>query len=123
MHRIKLSVILGMICVAASLVVFRIYSAIVDLAKGDQTAVLAVPLTVILPGLAFAFLTTRRGMASREGALMQMGALIQLLLIVALPGFALYLALGFPIVFLFVELFETKMPVTVKTSITRRLLA
>ena len=48
--------------------------------------------------------------------------MVQILLIIALPSFAIYLALGFPVVFLFVELFETKLPIAVKSAIKGRLI-
>lgn len=107
---------------AAGLVAFRGHSAGADLASGDPSEVLAFPLTVILPGLAFAILALRRDTSSQEGALMQLGAMIQILLILALPRYGLHLALGFPIVFLIVELFETRTPVTIKMRILHRLL-
>ncbi len=53
---------------------------------------------------------------------MQLGAMVQILLIIAFPRFALYLALGFPVVFLFVELFETRMPTLLKAAIKSRLI-
>jgi hypothetical protein len=122
MYKLKPSVVQFMIFIAASLVSFRGYLAIVDIASGDASEALAFPLTVILPGLGFAFLTLRRDMSSQEGVLMQLGAMIQILLILALPRFGLHLALGFPIVFLIVELFETRLPVMIKVPILRRLL-
>jgi hypothetical protein len=122
MYKLKSSVVQFMIFIAASLVSFRGYLAIADIASGDASEALAFPLTVILPGLGFAFLTLRRDMSSQEGVLMQLGAMIQILLILALPRFGLHLALGFPIVFLIVELFETRFPVMIKVPILRRLL-
>jgi len=109
--------------IALILFFLRGYSAIAALAKGDQTQFLAFPLSVVLPAMVFAFLSTRRTTASQEGALMQLGAMIQILLILALPGFALYLALGFPVVFLIVELFETKVPTALRTPFKNALLA
>lgn len=123
MHRTKLSVVFGMVVIAAILFAWRGYLAISDLIVGDQTAFLTFPLSVILPVMMFSFLATRRSMASQEGALMQLGAMAQMLLIIALPSFAIYLALGFPVVFLFVELFETRLPNGAKTAIKRRLIA
>lgn len=119
----KLSVVFGMVVVAAIVFVWRAYFAITDLVEGDQTAFLTFPLSVILPVMVFSFLATRRSMASQEGALMQLGAMMQILLIIALPSFALYLALGFPVVFLMVELFETRLPKSLKTFIKSRLIA
>lgn len=89
----------------------------------DKTAFLSYPLTVLLPGLAYFFVATRRGLTSEEGALMQLGTMIQLCLIIALPGFALYLALGFPVVFLVVELFETRAPKPLRDWIKERVVA
>lgn len=122
MYRLKPPVVQFMIFLAAGLVAFRGYLAVSDIASGDPSEVLAFTLTVILPGLVFAFLALRRDMSSQEGALMQLGAMIQILLILALPRFGLHLALGFPIVFLIVELFETRMPVKIKVTILHRLL-
>ncbi len=122
MHRIKLSIVLGMVSIAAFLFLFRGYLAVTDLSVGDQTSFLAFPLSVILPCLVFSFLATRRNIASHEGTLMQLGAMVQILLIIAFPRFALYLALGFPVVFLFVELFETRMPTLLKAAIKSRLI-
>ncbi|MCY1708420.1 hypothetical protein [Pannonibacter sp. SL95] len=111
-----------MVFLASGLVFLRGYSAVADIANGDPSEVLAFPLTVIMPGLAFAFLALRRDVSTQEGALMQMGAMIQILLIIALPSFGLHLALGFPIVFLIVEIFETRMPLMIKVKILQRLL-
>ena len=122
MHRTKFSVVFGMVAIAAVLFAWRGYLAISDLIDGDQTAFLTFPLSVILPAMMFSFLATRRSVASQEGALMQLGAMVQILLIIALPSFAIYLALGFPVVFLFVELFETKLPIAVKSAIKGRLI-
>jgi ABC-type amino acid transport system permease subunit len=112
-----------MVSIAVFSFLFRGYLVVVDLVDGDQTAFLAFPLSVVLPIIVFSFLATRRDMSSQEGALMQLGAMIQILLIVALPQFAIYLALGFPIVFLLVELFETRGPTRLKSEVKSRLLA
>ena len=87
-----------------------------------MTAFLAFPLTVILPAVAFVYIGLLKHLVSEEGVLMQIGVMIQLILILALPGFALYLPLGFPVVFLVVELFETKAPPRLRQSIKKRLL-
>lgn len=50
---------------------------------------------------------------------MQLGTMIQLLLIIALPQFALYLALGFPVVFSLVEFFETRFPAKLRFWVKR----
>ncbi len=54
---------------------------------------------------------------------MRLGTLVHLILIVALPSVALHLALGFPFVFLTVELFETRLPSSIKAPFSRWVLA
>lgn len=110
-------------CLAFLAIAFRAVHAVNDLLRGDVTAFLAFPLTVILPALAFVYIGLLKDMISQEGVLMQIGVMIQLILILALPAFALYLALGFPVVFLVVELFETKAPSGLRQGIKKRLLA
>ena len=123
MFAIRKPVLWGLVALAAALVVWRGIGAVADLVAGDETGFLAFPLAILTPALAFAFLATRRTMQSAEGVLMQLGAMIHLLLILAFPGFALYLALGFPVVFLVVELFETRAPAILRHPIKRMVIA
>ena len=123
MHGIRRRIVALLSCLTAGLVAIRVLMALNDLLAGDVTAFIAFPLAVLLPALAFGFLATRHQMKSAEGALMQLGAMIQLSLIIAFPGFALYLALGFPVVFLVVELFETHLPARLRDPIKRSVLA
>lgn len=80
------------------------------LGQGDPDPLLAYPLGVVFPALLVLLLLRLPAAKSREGILMRVGTVLHLLLIMALPSAALYLALGFPVVFLVVELFETRMP-------------
>ena len=113
-----------MVSATVSIVVtIRAVEVVRGLQASDAAAFLAFPLAVMIPALAYLFLATRRGMVSEEGALMQLGAMIQLALIIALPRFALYLALGFPVVFLVVEIFETKVPAALRVWVKRRVIA
>lgn len=122
MHQVKPSILLVVVLIAICLFVFRGYIAVAELFQQDQTRFLAFPLTVILPGAVFGYLASRREIASQEGVLMQLGAMMQILLIVAVPGWALHLALGFPVVFLIIELFETKMPASIRATIKDKLI-
>ena len=112
----------ALFCFALSAIVWRTVIALHELINGDVNAFLALPLTVVLPAAAFTYVGLLRDMASQEGALMQLGVLIQLILIIALPSFALLLALGFPVVFLVVELFETKAPQRLRNAVKSRVL-
>ncbi len=84
--------------------------ALIALSNGHPDKFLALPLAVVLPCAAFFFLARLNGTRSSEGALMRLAAMVLLLLIVMLPSFSLLLALGFPVAFLVVELFDTHMP-------------
>jgi len=54
---------------------------------------------------------------------MRVGAMIQLWLVIVLPVVALYLTLGFPVVFLVVELFETRLPPRLREPLARLVVA
>ena len=123
MFCISRKVLSGLMAAAVCLVLARGSMAVAALLDGNPTDVLAFPLAVIMPALAFVFLASLKGMGSEEGVLMQLGAMIQLLLILALPVIALHLALGLPVVFLLVELLETKAPNRLRTAIKTRVVA
>lgn len=118
-YRIRKALICGLAVVAAALVIWRAGMVVQGLVEGDETDFLTFPLAVILPALAFAFLALRNSFASAEGALMHLCAMLQLLLILAMPRFALLLALGFPVGFLLVELFETRCPSSLRDPLRR----
>lgn len=102
-----------------ALAVWRGLDVAQSLANGDEHELLAYPLTVIFPAVLIAILLVMPPTESREGLLMRVGTIVQLLLIVALPAFALYLALGLPVVFLVVELFETRLPHALRDRLAR----
>ena len=122
-YRLRSPVLLGVGAMATALVVHRGLIAIAALREGDPGAFLAFPLSVILPATALLFLASVKRMVSEEGVLMQLGAMIQILLVLAFPAIALHLALGLPVVFLLVELFETRAPGRLRAAIKARVIA
>lgn len=98
---------------------FRIQTLLVALSKGNETPLLVFPLGVIFPATLFIALLLMGPTGTREGIFMRLGTLVHLILIVAFPSFALHLALGFPFVFLTVELFENKLPDPIKEPFSR----
>ncbi len=90
---------------------------------GDETALLAFPFTVIFPVILILILLNMKPAKTHEGILMRFGTLIHLLLIVSVPNIALYLTLGFPFVFLSVELFETRLPKRVAKPLSKLVIA
>lgn len=101
----------------------RLALAIGGLSRGQPDEFLAVPLAIILPYTAFIYLARLPGTKTSEGAIMRLAALVLLVALMAIPAFALHLALGFPVAFLVVELFETRFPSNWRKAIKGRLLA
>jgi hypothetical protein len=93
------------------------------LRAGSEARLLAFPLAVVVPFALIVGLAQLPPTDSREGALMRLGTMIQLVAIIALPNLALYLALGLPVVFLVVELYETRVPPLLRDRVFRFLVA
>ncbi|KQT91216.1 hypothetical protein ASG60_21505 [Methylobacterium sp. Leaf469] len=108
---------------AAAALGYRIATVIAALQAGDPSLLLAFPFGAILPAVLLVVLVALPPTRTREGLLMRAGAMIQLWLIILLPTVALYLALGFPVVFLVVELFETRLPSQIRDPLTRLVVA
>jgi len=123
MFRLRRSIKLALALVVSSGVLARLVTMVSALAEGDPDQLLAFPLTVIFPAILVGLLLALPATRSREGALMRLGTIIQLALIILLPPLALYLALGLPVVFLVVELFETRLPQPLRDPIVRAVLA
>lgn len=122
-HQLRPSSRIVAISACVFLTIWRAIDALDGLAHGAEHALLAYPLTVVFPAVLIAVLLTFPPASSREGALMRVGTIIQLLLILALPRYALYLALGLPVVFLVVELFETRLPAPLRDRLARLVVA
>ncbi|MET0970121.1 MAG: hypothetical protein ABWY18_13030 [Tardiphaga sp.] len=73
---------------------------------------------VVLPVLLLGLTLSIRGDRSREGVLMRIGTACQLILIIAVPSLGLLLLLGLPVVFLLVELFETRVPARLRNLVS-----
>jgi len=74
-------------------------------------------MTVILPIAALAYLVRMPATRTSEGILMRFAAIVLILMIVALPAVSLHLALGFPVAFLVVEMFETRVPAPLRSTV------
>lgn len=122
MYKINPKVLFVVLGVATCLVLLRAYTAISDYISGEANGLLGFPLAVALPYAALLFLASQRALKSAEGVLMQLGTLILILLILALPDLSLHLALGLPVVFLAVEVFEQRMPDHLRNIVKDRLI-
>lgn len=115
--RRPLPAVLG-ICLGG-LVAGRLFKSICALTAGKPDDFLAFPMTVILPGAALTYLIRMPGTQTSEGILMRFAGMVLILMIIALPPASLYLALGFPVAFLVVEVFETRTPAAVRSTLKR----
>lgn len=97
----------------------RLTSALHEWHEGSKTAIESYSFCVIFPATLIAVFAFMKGAKTKEGLLMRFGSMIQLLLIICLPPFSLYLALGFPVVFLVVELLVTRLPAKVARPLER----
>lgn len=106
----------------STVMLIRCLELVQALRQSDERPLLAFPLSAVLPALLVIALAIMPPAVSREGALMRLGTMVQCVLIIAVPRLALHLALGLPVVFLLVELFETRCPSSLREAVTRRLL-
>jgi len=107
----------------ATAVVWRAAVMIKSLQAGDASWLLVFPFGAVLPALLLVILSMLPPTRTREGLLMRVGAMIQLWLVIIFPVAALYLTLGFPVVFLVVELFETRLPPRLREPMARLVVA
>lgn len=119
MHSIRIRTKWLLYLCATGFLLVRSVEMIAMLRAGREAQLLAFPLAVILPFALILGLARLPPTESREGALMRLGTMIQLVAIIALPNLALYLALGLPVVFLVVELYETRVPAPLRDGIFR----
>jgi len=118
------SITKGVLAIAVIvLFLFRLVAMLNSLEAGSETLLLAFPLMVIFPVVLIIILLLMKPTQTREGLLMRFGSILHLILIIAFPQVALYLSLGFPFVFLCVELFETRLPKRVSRSLTALVIA
>lgn len=87
----------------------------------NEGPLLTFPLSVIFPALVVTAMAFAPPAVSQEGALMRLGTMVQCVLIIVLPRLAIHLALGLPVVFLLVELFETRCSTKLRNAIVRRI--
>jgi len=122
-YRIRVST-KGVLAIAVLVLFFtRLLTMLKSLEAGNEAFLLAFPLTVVFPVVLITVLLLMKPTVTREGLLMRFGSILHLILIIALPQFSLYLALGFPFVFLSVELFETRLPKHLTKPLTALVIA
>lgn len=119
---IRRSIQLIFIAITACAASVLLISALSQWQSGSKTAIESYSLCVALPAILIAILSCMKGTKTKEGLFMRVGLMTHLLLIILLPDFALHLALGFPVVFLIVELLTTKLPAKLYHSIEKTII-
>jgi hypothetical protein len=99
----------------SSIVLYRLIYALVALQQGSVDTLGIFSFSVIFPAAFILFLLLFAPKArSVEGVYMLFGSVILFLLIILIKSLALHLLLGWPVVFLLVELYATKAPNTIQ---------
>jgi len=122
MFVIRPMTIIALSIALASAFIYRLHDVIIQLPQGNETPLLIFPFTVIFPSLLILIMLKMKPTSSREGLLMRFGMIVHILLIIFFYPWALYLALGFPFVFLAVEIFETRLPKSISKPLSRLVL-
>ena len=104
---------------AGVLALHRLVKSIYGLAEGKPDDFLAFPMTVIVPSAALVYLVRMPATRTSEGILIRFAAMVLILMIIALPAASLHLALGFPVAFFMVEMFETRVPAPLRSTVKR----
>ena len=99
---------------AVAAIAFRFFDAGEAATSGDMEPMRAIGFAVVFPLALVLFLLRMSPGRTREGMLMRLGTAMQLVLSAASPNWGLHLILGLPVVFLVVELVETRLPHNVR---------
>ncbi len=108
----------GIVLSAACAAIARLAVDIGAATGGDLAPLTAYGFTVLFPLVLIGLLLSLGPGRTWEGVLMRLGTAWQFILIVAVPPYALHLLLGLPLIFLLVELFETRLPRRVREPVT-----
>lgn len=110
------------LALVALVVTIRLIWAIHSWQNGVNAPLLSYAFCVVFPASLAVLLLLMPATRTKEGLLMRFGTVIQLLLILSIPPYALYLALGLPVVFLVIELFVTRIPNPISAPLERLIL-
>lgn len=113
----------GIIAGATLAAAMRLAVAVAAADNGDLAPMTSYGFTVVFPLVLVGLLLSLGAGRTREGVLMRLGTACQLVLVAAVPPYALHLLLGLPVVFLLVELFETRLPPVLRDPVAARLVA
>lgn len=116
---IRRSTRLAVLACAFTAAAIRLAAALQDWSAGSYTAIEAYSFRVVFPAMFITCLVMMHGTRTREGLLMRFGTILQLLMIICIPPAAEYLALGFPVVFMVVELLVAKLPPAIARPIEK----
>ncbi|TAE83817.1 MAG: hypothetical protein EAY76_00585 [Alphaproteobacteria bacterium] len=107
----------------AWVMIVRFIGAMDSWQQGIDNPLLSYAFIVVFPASLAWLLLLMPPTYTKEGLLMRFGTILHLLLMLYIPSFALYLALGFPVVFLVVELYMMNMPQHIADPLERLVVA
>lgn len=120
-YRLSRMAAVSMMFAASVAAATRLFFAIKAAIDGRMDPLNGFGFGVILPFTLIVLITLLGPSKTRESGLMRAATIIQLILVISLPQFALHLLLGLPVAFLAVEIFETRLPRSIREPISRML--
>lgn len=121
-YALRKEILIALFVALSSVCLVRLFFAISSW-MGDSNELLeAYSFCVIFPAVLIFALCFLGKTKTKEGLFMRFGTMLQLFLIISIPIFSLYLALGLPVVFLVVELFVQKTPRVIYLPIERMII-
>ncbi len=121
-YALRKDILITLFIAVGSVCLIRLFFAISSWRSGHNELLEVYSFAVIFPAVLILVLSFLGKTKTKEGLLMRFGTMVQLFLIISIPFFSLYLALGLPVVFLVVELFVQKTPRAIYTPIERMII-
>ncbi|MGH1404862.1 MAG: hypothetical protein ACRBDL_11535 [Alphaproteobacteria bacterium] len=121
-YALRKEILIALFVALSGVCLVRLFFAISSWMDGGNELLEAYSLCVIFPAVLIFALSFLGKTKTKEGLFMRFGTMLQLFLIISIPVFSLYLALGLPVVFLVVELFVQKAPRVIYLPIERMII-
>lgn len=121
-YALRKEILIALFVALSSVCLVRLFFAISSWMDGRNELLEAYSFCVIFPAVLIFALSFLGKTKTKEGLFMRFGTMLQLFLVISIPVFSLYLALGLPVVFLVVELFVQKTPRVIYLPIERMII-
>lgn len=108
---------------AVAAATWRMIAAIMTALNANLEGLIGYGFEVIFPLILISLILSMGPSKTREGILMRFATMCQLILVISVPPFSLHMLLGLPVVYLLVELLETRLPASVREPIEKWLVS